>query len=64
MCPVRAYERTSPNELWHTLTSRARSIWPITADSPNLPLVALVDDFSRFLLGIRAVPTKEAVPAL
>ena len=26
--------------------------------------MALVDDFSRFLLGIRAVPTREAVPIL
>jgi hypothetical protein len=26
--------------------------------------VALVDDFSRYLLGIHAIPTREAVPVL
>jgi hypothetical protein len=36
------------------------------ADGPTaqLPLVALVDDFSRFLFGMRAVLTTEAVAGL
>jgi len=58
------YERTSPNELWHIDLKGPFYL----ADPGRAPrtchFVALVDDFSRFLLGIRAVPTKEALPIL
>lgn len=62
--PGPRYERTSANELWHIDLKG-----PFYLADPGGPrrtchFVALVDDFSRFLLGIRAVPTKEAVPVL
>jgi len=62
--PGPRYERTSPNELWHIDLKG-----PFYLADPGGPrrtchFVALVDDFSRYLLGIRAVPTKEAVPVL
>lgn len=62
--PGPRYERTSANDLWHIDLKG-----PFYLADPGGPLrtchfVALVDDFSRYLLGIRAVPTKEAVPVL
>jgi len=62
--PGPRYERTSPNELWHIDLKG-----PFYLADPGGPrrtchFVALVDDFSRYLLGIRAVPTKEALPVL
>lgn len=62
--PGPRYERTSANELWHIDLKG-----PFYLAAPRGPrrtchFVALVDDFSRFLLGIRAVATKEALPVL
>jgi transposase InsO family protein len=62
--PGPRYERERANELWHIDLKG-----PFYFRSPSGPLrschfIALVDDCSRFLLGIRAVPTYEAVPVL
>lgn len=62
--PGPRYEREAANELWHIDLKG-----PFYFRSPSGPLrschfVALVDDFSRFLLGIRAVPTTEALAVL
>jgi hypothetical protein len=62
--PVPDHERTSPHELWH-IDLRRPFFLPIrTWGRRGCHFVALVDDFSRFPLGIRAVPSREAVPIL
>jgi len=60
--PGPRYERAAANELWHIdlkgpfyLGARPRR---------SCHFIALVDDFSRFLLGIHALPTKEALPII
>jgi transposase InsO family protein len=62
--PGPRYERTSPNELWHIDLKGPFFLPTPTGGRRSCHFVALVDDFSRFLLGIRAVPTREAVPIL
>ncbi len=58
--PGPRYEREAANELWHVDLKGPFFI----QDSAGRPLrchfVALVDDWSRFLVGIRAVPSLEA----
>src|SRR5437867_11083594 len=58
------YERTSPNELWHIDLKGPFYLPAQRGSRRTCHFVALVDDFSRYLLGIRAVPTKEALPVL
>jgi transposase InsO family protein len=54
------YEREAANELWHIdLKGPFHLIGPGPAPR-SCYFLALVDDFSRFLLGIRAVPSREA----
>jgi transposase InsO family protein len=62
--PGARYERTSPNELWHIDLKGPFYLPTATAGRRSCHFVALVDDFSRYLLEIHAVPTKEAVPIL
>jgi transposase InsO family protein len=62
--PGPRYERASPNELWHIDLKGPFYLPTPTGGRRSCHFVALVDDFSRFLLGIRAVPTKEAMPIL
>ena len=57
------YERANPNSLWH-IDLKGPFYLNARAEPRSCHFVALVDDFSRFLLGIRAVPTREAVPIL
>jgi transposase len=59
--PGPRYERTAPNELWHIDLKGPFYLLGATGRARTCHFVALVDDHSRFLLGIRAVPTKEAV---
>ena len=59
--PGPRYERTSPNELWHIDLKGPFFLVGATGKARTCHFVALVDDHSRFLLGIRAVPTKEAI---
>lgn len=61
--PGPRYERERANDLWHIDLKG-----PFYLRGPGRPrschFIALVDDFSRFLLGIRPLPTKEALPIL
>jgi transposase InsO family protein len=61
--PGPRYERERANDLWHIDLKG-----PFWLRGPGRPrschFIALVDDCSRFLLGIRPVPTKEALPIL
>ena len=58
--PGPRYERAAPNELWHIDLKGPFFFLGATGHARTCHFVALVDDHSRFLLGIRAVPTKEA----
>jgi transposase InsO family protein len=62
--PGPRYERAAPNELWHIDLKGPFFFVGATGRARTCHFVALVDDHSRFLLGIRAVPTKEAVGIL
>jgi transposase InsO family protein len=55
------YERATVNELWHIDLKGPFYLLGATGRARTCHFVALVDDHSRFLLGIRAVPTKEAI---
>jgi transposase InsO family protein len=59
--PGPRYERASPNELWHIDLKGPFFLVGASGKTRTCHFVALVDDHSRFLLGIRAVPTKEAI---
>jgi transposase InsO family protein len=62
--PGPRYERAGANELWHIDLKGPFFLPTASGGRRSCHFVALVDDFSRFLLGIRAVPTKEALPIL
>ena len=59
--PGPRYERAAVNELWHIDLKGPFYMLGATGRARTCHFVALVDDHSRFLLGIRAVPTKEAI---
>jgi transposase InsO family protein len=59
--PGPRYERGAVNELWHIDLKGPFYLLGATGRARTCHFVALVDDHSRFLLGIRAVPTKEAL---
>jgi transposase InsO family protein len=58
--PGPRYERAAVNELWHIDLKGPFYLFGATGQARTCHFAALVDDHSRFLLGIRAVPTKEA----
>lgn len=62
--PGPRYERSSPNELWHIDLKGPFYLHPATGPIRTCHFVALVDDHSRYLLGIRALPSKEALAIL
>ena len=62
--PGPRYERSGPNELWHIDLKGPFHLPNPTGGRRSCHFVALVDDFSRYLLGIHAVPSKEALPVL
>ena len=62
--PGPRYERGTPNELWHIDLKGPFYLHPEAGPIRTCHFVALVDDHSRYLLGIRAVPTKEALAIL
>ena len=62
--PGPRYERAAVNELWHIDLKGPFFFVGATGLARTCHFVALVDDHSRFLLGIRAVPTKEAAAIL
>ena len=59
--PGPRYERAAANELWHIDLKGPFFFVGATGPARTCHFVALVDDHSRFLLGIRAIPTKEAI---
>jgi len=59
--PGPRYERAAVNELWHIDLKGPFFFVGATGRARTCHFAALVDDHSRFLLGIRAVPTKEAI---
>jgi len=59
--PGPRYERAAANELWHIDLKGPFYFVGATGLARTCHFVALVDDHSRFLLGIRAIPTKEAI---
>ena len=62
--PGPRYERSRPNELWHIDLKGPFYLPTLTDGRRTCHFVGLVDDFSRYLLGIRAIPTREAIPVL
>jgi transposase InsO family protein len=62
--PGPRYERAYPNELWHIDLKGPFYLRGTRGTLRSCHFIALVDDHSRFLLGIKAVPTKEAVTVL
>ena len=62
--PGARYEREAINEIWHIDFKGPFYLLGSSGGHRSCHFVALVDDFSRFLLGIRAVPTREAAPVL
>jgi len=61
--PGPRYERAAPNELWH-IDMKGPFYFADTHRRGSCHFAGLVDDHSRYLLGIRAVPTREALPIL
>ena len=59
--PGPRYERAAVNELWHIDLKGPFFLLGQGGRARTCHFAALVDDHSRFLLGIRAVPTKEAI---
>jgi transposase InsO family protein len=59
--PGPRYERGTVNELWHIDLKGPFYLLGQSGRARTCHFAALVDDHSRFLLGIRAVPTKEAI---
>lgn len=62
--PGPRYERAAANELWHIDLKGPFYFAGATGPARTCHFAALVDDHSRFLLGIRAVTTKEAAGIL
>jgi transposase InsO family protein len=61
--PGPRYERAAPNELWH-IDLKGPFYFAGTQRRGSCHFAGLVDDHSRYLLGIRAVPTRQALPIL
>jgi transposase InsO family protein len=62
--PGPRYERRAPNELWHIDLKGPFYLRGPEGGRRSCHFVALVDDFSRYLLGIRALASREALPIL
>jgi len=61
--PGPRYERSAPNELWH-IDLKGPFYFRGTHRQRSCHFLGLVDDHSRYLLNIGAVPTREALPIL
>jgi transposase InsO family protein len=61
--PGPRYERGAPNELWH-IDLKGPFYFAGTHRRGSCHFAGLVDDHSRYLLGIRALPSREAQPIL
>ena len=59
-----AYERSRPNELWHIDIKGPFWLQRAKGEYTKVWIVGLVDDHSRFLIGLRVLPRPQAAPIL
>lgn len=59
-----AYERSRPNELWHIDIKGPFFLRRSAREYEKVWIVGLVDDHSRFLIGLRVLPRPQAQPIL
>jgi transposase InsO family protein len=59
-----AYERGRPNELWHIDIKGPFFLRRSVREHEKVWIVGLVDDHSRFLIGLRVLPRPQASPIL
>jgi len=59
-----AYERSRPNELWHIDIKGPFFLRRSVREYEKVWIVGLVDDHSRFLIGLRVLPQPRAAPIL
>jgi transposase InsO family protein len=59
-----AYERTRPNELWHIDIKGPFYLQGARAEQRKVWIVGLVDDHSRFIIGLRVLPRPSTQPIL
>ncbi len=59
-----AYERPRPNELWHIDIKGPFFLQRARGDYTKVWIVGLVDDHSRFLIGLRVLPRPQVHPIL
>jgi transposase InsO family protein len=59
-----AYERSRPNELWHIDIKGPFFLRRSAREYEKVWIVGLVDDHSRFLIGLRVLPRTQAPPIL
>jgi len=59
-----AYERSCPNELWHIDIKGPFFLRRSAREYEKVWIVGLVDDHSRFLVGLRVLPRPQAAPIL
>jgi transposase InsO family protein len=59
-----AYERSQPNELWHIDIKGPFWLQRARGEYTKVWIVGLVDDHSRFLIGLRVLPRPQAEPIL
>jgi transposase InsO family protein len=59
-----AYERGRPNELWHIDIKGPFFLRRSVREYEKVWIVGLVDDHSRFLIGLRVLPRPQAKPIL
>lgn len=62
--PGPRYERTQPNEVWHVDIKGPFFISLGRKDYTKTWIVGLVDDHSRFVIGLRILPEAKAAPIL
>jgi transposase InsO family protein len=59
-----AYERGRPNELWHIDIKGPFFLQRARGEYTKVWIVGLVDDHSRFLIGLRVLPRPQVAPVL
>jgi hypothetical protein len=59
-----AYERSRPNELWHIDIKGPFFLQRARGEFTKVWIVGLVDDHSRFLIGLRVLPRPQTRPIL
>ena len=59
-----AYERSRPNDLWHIDIKGPFFLQRSKGEYSKVWIVGLVDDHSRFLIGLRVLPRPQARPIL